>query len=422
MNRRDFLKTVVGAACAPALSSCFWRIDPFHVLIRSDRIDSLEQEEAIVAKARLEWSADQRVRVLYVRGSAYERGYQHGKLLRKEVQENIGYIYRRALQKFRSKELFAEAYERMRPFMSEDHLDEMHGLAHGSRMPLEVIHHVHVLADIGEWGGKKRLGKLLKQMLNGELATSCSNIAANASATKDGKMYVVRILDWGLHRISKLHEHPLLVVGVPDNGIPYLNIGWVGYLGAISGMNAEGITLGEMGYRNPPNETLSGVPMPFLLRDVLSQAHNLADVRKIIGGAVGSNSYLFLMTDGKTEEAELYVKDRDRFLIFHPNQEIRDEKEHLPPIQDTVYGGRYNDRLTDRLNHYHGQLTPELFMEELIPHFAMESNFQNVIYEPKSLKIWVANARNTSTKATEGPYTVFDFKQALESYGVSTKK
>ena len=45
----------------------------------------------------------------------------------------------------------------------------------------------------------------------------------------------------------------------PDSGYAYANIGWVGFLGAVSGINEQGITLGEMGYRNPPNETLYGV-------------------------------------------------------------------------------------------------------------------------------------------------------------------
>ena len=304
----------------------------------------------------------------------------------------------------------------MRPFMSQEHLDEMHGLAHGSKLPLETIHHVHVLADIGEWGGKKRLGDLLKQMLKGTLATTCSNIAAGASTTRDGKMYTVRILDWGLHKISKLHQYPLICIGVPESGVPYCNIGWVGYLGAISGINAAGITLGEMGYRNPPNETLSGTPMPFMLRDVLTQSKNLSDVRRVLKDTVGTNSYIFVMSDGKTGEAEFYVKDRERFIVYGPGQEVRDEQEHLPAIDGISYGGRYNDRLTEKLSQYRGKLTPELFMEELIPYFAMESNFQNVIYEPNELRFWVSNAQSSRIKATEGPYTKFDLKAAFKSF------
>jgi isopenicillin-N N-acyltransferase-like protein len=420
MNRREFLKLIPLAAAAQSLSGCiayrYLTLDLNHVLLRSDVIDSFEKEREIVSKAKLTTTADGRIRVLFTRGNAYERGYQQGYLLRKEVHDNMGYLWDRALSKFKSEELFAEAFERMRPFMSKDIVDEMHGLAHGSGLPLATVHYIHVLADIGEWGGKKRLGQILKQMLHGELATTCSNLSATKTATVDGKMYTVRILDWGLHKISRLHKYPLITVNVPETGIPSANIGWVGYLGAVSGMNAEGITLGEMGYRNPPNETLNGEPMPFMLRRVMTEAKDLSEVRGVINNAVGTCSYVFLMSDGKTGEAELYVKDRERFLVFKPGEHLKDDKEDIPAIADLVYGGRYNDIMTSRLNETHGKISPKLLMDELIPKFAMPSNFQNVIYDPAGLKFWVSNAASKDEWAASQPYSEFELGKELKKF------
>ncbi len=70
-------------------------------------------------------------------------------------------------------------------------------------------------------------------------------------------------------------------------------------------MNAEGITLGEMGYGSPPGESLAGFPMPFLLREVLRSASNLKDVKSILSQAQGTNSFIFLMSDGNTGESEM---------------------------------------------------------------------------------------------------------------------
>lgn len=424
MNRRDFIRLIPAAAAIPTLSGCmayrFLTLDLNHPYLRSETVTSPETEQAIVSKAKLTRTDDERIRVLFTRGTPYERGYQQGYLLRKEMTANMGYLWERAMQKFRSAELFAEAYERMRPFIKDEFIEEMHGIAHGSRMPLEVVHYIHILADIGEWGGKKQLGKILKQMLKGELATTCSNIATSKKATADGNMYVVRILDWGLHKISRLHQYPLITVNVPDTGIASANIGWVGYLGAVSGMNAEGITLGEMGYRNPPNETLHGEPMPFMLRRVMSETKNLTEVRELIKNAVGTCSYVFLMSDGKTGDSELYVKDRDRFLIFRPGEHLKDEKEDIPAIADTVYGGRYNTVMTEKLNNNFGKITPQLLMDELIPQFAMKSNFQNVIYEPAKLRFWVSNAASKTRWAAEEPYTLFEFGKALTDFKKSS--
>lgn len=412
MKRRTFLKLVpvsFAAGCG------VMRIDPYHALLRSPVIDSIEREQEIVSRGSLGWTDDGRIRVLSVRGTAYERGYQHGKLLRTEVQDNIGFLYDQAVRKFRSEELLAEVYERMRPFMPQEYIDEMHGLAHGARMPLHVIHYVHILPELGEWAGKKQLKKVLKEMLAGDLATTCSNLCAGGTATSDGGFYAVRILDWGMHRISKLHKHPLICINYPDGGIPNANIGWIGFLGAVSGMNAQGITLGEMGYRNPPNERLDGKTMPFMLRDVLNNASSLADVRKIIQESRPTCSYVFLMTDGKTKEGELYVRDPDRFVVFRAGQDVRDTKDYLPGISDTVYGGHYNDRMTAILGENHGALSPEKLMKEIIPKIAMPSNFQNVVYDPSNLRFWVSNAKSRGEWAASQPYTFFDLGKALKA-------
>lgn len=114
--------------------------------------------------------------------------------------------------------------------------------------------------------------------------------------------------------------------------------------------------------------------MPFMLRDVLRYSRNLDQVSDRIQHAKGTNSYLFLMSDGKAKQARMFVKDARRFLSFLPGTEVQDEKEHL--LRSTTrYGGRYNDKMTENLQRYHGQLTPKLFMETLIPEFAMPSNF-----------------------------------------------
>jgi isopenicillin-N N-acyltransferase-like protein len=411
-HQRGFLKLLF---ITFLITGCGWqRIDLMHPLVRSPVINSLDQEKQILAGAQLGWTEDGRVRVLYVRGTPYERGYQHGALLRREVQDNLNYLYKRAVGTFLSEEIFAEAFERMRPYISEEYMQEMHGLAHGAKIPLHVVHAIHALPEMGEWGGKKHIKEIVKQMMAGELGTSCSNLCVNHSASAEGKMYTVRILDWGLHRISKLHQYPLILVARPDKGIPYVNIGWVGFLGAISGMNEEGITLGEMGYGSPPNETLAGKPMPFLLRDILSHAHNLSDVRKTITTSPGTNSFVFLMSDGKAGEAELYIRDRDRFLVVKPGTELRDGDEFMPAIADTVYGGHFNAVMAQELSHNHGKVSPQLLMEAIIPKVVMASNFQNVIYSPSDLTFWVSNARSKSESAAAQPYTFFDFKKALQ--------
>lgn len=409
--------TLLGLVFSTLLSGCgYLRIDPWHPLVRSDVIQTTDDEKRILAKARLEWSDDLRVRVLYVSGTPYERGFQQGALLRREVRDNLGYLYRRAASKFGFTELYDEAFERMRPYISEEYMDEMHGLAHGAGLPLRVVQGIHALPSLTEWGGKKHISNVIKQMMNGELATSCSNLCVKDGATADSGFYAVRILDWGLHKISKLHKYPLITVNVPDHGYASANIGWVGFLGAISGMNEQGITIGEMGYGNPPGETLAGKPMPFMLRDVLSQASNLAQVRSIISSSKGDCSYVYLMTDAKARKSEFYIRDKDRFIVYKEGDTIQDKENSITPIENTLYGGHYNDVMTKELTDNHGKITPELLMSEIIPKMVMPSNFQDVVYDPVHLRFWVAYARASDERAADQLYTFFDFGKGLEQF------
>lgn len=388
-----------------------------HVYLRSDKIQSPEDEARIMAGASTGWTADGRIRVLYLEGTPYERGYQHGKLLREEIKENIGYMYEQALDTYKSKELFAEAYERLRPHIPQEYIDEMHGLAHGAKIPLEMVHHIHALPSLTEWGGKKELKKIVKGMIRGDvLGTTCSNFCIDGGNAGDGEMYTVRILDWGLHKISKLHEYPLLAVHRDPSGHDSVVVGWVGFIGAVSGMNEQGITLGEMGYKDPPHETLRGTPMIFVLREVLKRAGSLKEVQEVIKSYPGTNSFVYLMSDGKSGESEMYVRDSTRFLVFKPGEDINDMDNNIPGIDGMLYAGHYNDRLTEKLNEYRGKATLQDLMDVIIPYAAMKSNFHNVIYMPKSLRLWVNNAKSPKERAAEQPYTFFDFGEAIGKF------
>jgi isopenicillin-N N-acyltransferase like protein len=392
------------------------RIDTMSPFLRSDIVSTTDDEQKILSKAKIGWDNSKNIRVIYLSGSPYEIGYQHGALLRSEVQDNLQYLYHSAIRKFKMPELFDEAFERMRPHIPENYLQEMHGLAHGAKLPLKMVHAVHMLPEIAEWGGKRKIKEVIKSMITGDFQTSCSNIGALPSTTLNKKMYSVRVLDWGLHRISKAHEYPTIMVVKPNQGIPFANITWSGFLGTVSGMNAAGITIGEMGYGNPPSEQLRGIPMTFLLRDVLLKAQNLDNVRYILGNAKGTNSFVFLMSDGKSKEASMFIKDALRFKEFKPNTEIKDGNTLLPPILGFVYGGHFQDKMFEQLNKFNGKITPEILIKEIIPNIAMDSNFQNVIYDPENLVFWVANAANSDEPADEQPYRFFDLKKALQEF------
>jgi isopenicillin-N N-acyltransferase like protein len=411
MKRRNFLNL---CALTTLLSGCgFWRIDPWSPLIRSSRIRSREDELKILKNAQVSFLDHSNIRVLYLEGDPYEIGYQQGALLTKEIQDNLNYLYSEVKDIYYFEELFAEAYERQLPFIPKEYLAEMHGLAHGSRLSLNLIHAIHALPEMSEWGGKKEIKKTIKDMYYGNLGTSCTNIAALPNATKDNQLLAVRILDWGLHKFSKLHEYPQITVVKPKEGLRYANVGWTGFIGAVSGMNEAGITLGEMGYGDPEGESLDSMPMVFMLREILSKASTLAEARDIIKNSPIGNSYVFVISDGKAKTAKMFIKDKTRFLEFSPGENISEDGKSYKLEQSLVYGGHFDDRLQEDMKNFWGEFSLDNLKENIIPHQAMNSNFQNIIYAPSELNLWVSNAKNRDEPAHKEPYYSFNLRDAL---------
>src|SRR5205085_3220517 len=153
-----------------------------------------------------------RITVLHVTGdNSYSLGYHHGMLLGPEAKATIEEV-QRAAQKFIPKEalkllsekgkrkLVTEVLDRawavMEPYVSQEEMEEMAGLADGlktagiSGLTLSTIHGVHAIPDLGE--------------------TSCSALVAKGSATRDGHVYQLRVLDYGGG--FGLEKRPLITV------------------------------------------------------------------------------------------------------------------------------------------------------------------------------------------------------------------
>jgi hypothetical protein len=148
----------------------------------------------------------------------------------------------------------------------------------------------------------------------------------------------------------------------------------------------------------------------------MTYSKSLTDVRKVIQESPGTNSFVFLMSDGKTGKAELYVRDRERFEVHYPGQELKDPQKTFAAIEDVVYGGHYDDRMSNSLSKNRGTITPKVIMEEIIPHIAMKSNFHNVLYAPEALSFWVNNAADAEHRAAEQPFSFFDFGKGLAEF------
>jgi isopenicillin-N N-acyltransferase-like protein len=352
--------------------------------------------------------ADDRITVLYVSGTPYEMGYEQGRLLADQVRATIQDVQAGA-DKFLPKqlrdsklisqrdkdaiigELLQRAWKMMARYAPKEDLEEMAGLAAGSGVPLDLIHQMHAIPDVGE--------------------TSCSGMVAKGSATRDGHVYQLRILDYGAN--FNLQRRPMITVYRPttDNANQYVTIGWVGFVGAVSGVNEKGVALSEMGFGNPPGETLAGTPMPFLLKNVLRYANSADEAAAIIRAARRTNSYVYFLGDKRADPIGM-ITSAQRCLSYHANESdtLAVDGQTLPQFRDVVYGGHYEDKQAKLVKEMEGKIDVSA-IQELARQIAMKSNLQTVIYDLTGDKTWVAN-RKDKVRAADRPYVEFSLADA----------
>jgi hypothetical protein len=237
----------------------------------------------------------------------------------------------------------------------------------------------------------------------------CSGFAVMNTATKDGTLYHGRVLDYGVD--LRLQDHAVIIVAEPENGIPFVNVTYAGFIGSVTGMNAEHVSIGEMGGGGIGH--WEGVPMAFLVRDVLETAGDLDAAVAVFRDNPRTCEYYFVIADGKTNRAVGMEAAWNRFALVQPNS----THERLPkPVVDAVLlsaGDRY-DLLVERVQKQHGEFTAETALRLMDRPVAMNSNLHNVLFEPKSTRFWVANASREGQPAAEQKYYAFQLSELLE--------
>ncbi len=143
--------------------------------------------------------------------------------------------------------------------------------------------------------------------------------ALRKSATPDGQVRLAHhfsLLDAGTS-----HKHTVVQIHHPDSGPSYIFVGWVGIAYGFAGLNTEGVSYG-CNHSDTLNNPLagafltdffdaklvsSGEPIGFLLRDILSQAHNADEAATLAYDTTPTFGWNFLFADkgGKLRAVEV---------------------------------------------------------------------------------------------------------------------
>lgn len=334
-------------------------------------------------------------RVLHLKGSPYEMGYEHGVLLRESVRKNLDNLLRvkgeQTLVEFAGLKVKPRSVIEMimkiqQPFIPEKYTQEMAGLAAGAGLSADDIQVANFIPELFH----------------------CSGFALSGNATTDGTLYHGRVLDyavdWGLQ------EHAVIIVAQPDDGHPFVNISYAGFVGSVTGMNARHVSIGEMGGGGLGN--WEGVPMAQLMREVLQTADTLDDAIAVFKNHPRTCQYFYVIADGKTGESvgmEATWEKVDVIRAGEAHPLLPHAVEHCALLSA---GDRYHE-LVRRVRAGTGTFDAHSALSLMARPVAMKSNLHNVLFEPASTRFWVANAGFDGSPAAEQPYYAFQLTELL---------
>ena len=332
------------------------------------------------------------VKLLHVWGTPREMGYAHGKLLADEIKDFYTKITAAMTAGMEVEvSVLDQAWAQMEPFVPQEYLEEMEGLAEGAGVALRDIERVHAIPDLSEM--------------------DCTFFAAWGDFTASGHFVQLRALDYATE--AHIQDNPAIVVYHPNEGPAYVNVGWCGFIGMVTGMNAERICMSEIGDDfDKDHHTLQGEPMPFVMRDVIAKATTLEEGVEVVRRAKRTSSFLYLIGDAKLPGAKALQTSPETCEVY--------DRANLPwgSVGDAVWmsmgmDSDWNEKVRDALKAQAGKLTVESAMEDLTSELGT-GDLHTVYFDATDLKLWVANADIDESPAYDEGFVMLDFGAATE--------
>lgn len=338
-------------------------------------------------------------RVLHLKGTPYEMGYQQGALLADECKSLFKTLLDDKLKEKKIdylgvsvpvKQAVSAIFAMQRPNIPPRYIEEMRGLADALKIDAETVFIANSIPEFFH----------------------CSGFALLNQITEQGTLLHGRVLDYGVD--WQLQDHAVLVIAEPEGRIPFVNVTFAGFIGSVTGMNSRQVSIGEMG--GGGQGKWAGTPMAFLVRRVLEEAETLEDAIQVFEKSKRTCEYYYVIADAKANSAVGVDGSADRFTVV-PAGESHPE---LPtPIPHTVLlsqSERYKNlcSITHGVLNNQGKFSIEQAIRLMDAPVAMKHNLHNVLFAPGLGKLWVANASTDKKPAWSQKYYEFDFQALLK--------
>ena len=292
-------------------------------------------------------------RVLHLSGSPYELGYQHGVLLGDLIRARIGdgllggIVQEGRVSHFVLLRHARQAEARIRP----EYREEMAGVADGAGVSYSDVLVLNTYDDLiarpwpdesvqdlllslsptflphvgppGSLGGNGRegLGTALGAVPNSGVRAA---FAVFGSATKDGSL--LQAAEFG--PAPPRPEELVMRVYQPEEEDAFVCIGPPGAVGCEVGLNEEQISVTALA--SPSGDSsLDGLPLPFVLRDVLQTAGDIPGALTILAEERRTTGHNLLLGDGKRPDAQAVEFSQHLYSVFEAQNDFVARTNHF---------------------------------------------------------------------------------------------
>jgi len=353
-----------------------------------------------------------KISVVHVWGTPYQMGYAYGTLLKDQLNTFLpslwSYMESQVDQVLQSlppwlQNILANlgldaaldvTWEITKDFTGPYFFEELHGIADASGVSYDMAVRVHMI------------GELTKG--------ACSMYGAWGEATLHNTTLQLRALDWDT--TGPFKDFPTLTVYHPSsgNGHTFANLGFVGWIGSITGMSSTQMAISEIGVSFPDEtfgaESRIGTPFTFLLRDILQFDKTLDDSIDSITSAHRTCDLILGVGDGKLKQFRGFEYSYSVANVFDDENMMPNATWH-PRIPNTVYWGMdwlcpgFSSVLGRQLKAYHGTLTPELTISHITA-IVQTGDLHIAVYDLTNMLMWVSYAAPSTD--TTGPKYAYD--------------
>ena len=373
---------------------------------------------------------------LYVEGTPSGRGLANGRLTKELV--------------VRQEDHFAEQISRMIPSdnyrsflkyfigwfnrnldknVAEEYKQEIYGISQSASEKYQYlgtnyqrILNYHAAHDIGH-------------ALQNLALVGCTSFGTWDGKSQDSTMIIGRNFDFYVG--DKFAEDKIVEFQNPTQGYKFMTVTWGGFIGAVSGMNEQGlaVTINAAKTKMPSG---SATPVSLVTREILQYAKNISEAVAIAKNRKMFVSESFLVASAADNKAVLIEKTPDALDVYDPHKDfivctnhfqskgLVNSKENVEQVNESASEYRY-ERLMELLK-ANGQNTVQKTIAILRDQKGLKNTdigmgnekainqliaHHSIVFEPKKLMVWV------STSPWQlGGYVAYDLKKVFALSGM----